>query len=148
MIRNLLLGASALVMLAACSSNGTTPLTLGMNTTLKWNVALGAAAAIYLIYDPLAPNWELEEAKLSDDTYRLSMKMKRFHTGGSGEAMQILKRRATQLREEGGHVNYEILEYTEGIESRTLGAQRVAEGLIRVVRRESADSFGLSANSY
>jgi len=147
-IRNLLLGAGALVLLAGCSSTGAAPFTLGMNTSLKWNVALGAAVAIYLIYDPLAPNWELEEAKLSDDTYRLSMKMKRFHTGGSGEAMQILKRRATQLREEGGHVRYEILEYTEGIESRTLGAQRVAEGVVRVVRRESADSFGLSTNIY
>jgi len=147
-IKNLLLGAGVLLMLAGCSSVGTTPFTMGMNTTLKLNVALGAAAAIYVIYDPLAPNWELEEAKLSDDTYRLSMKMKRFHTGGSGEAIQIFKRRATQLREEGGHVSYEILEYTEGIESRTLGAQRVAEGLIRVVRRESADSFGLSASAY
>ncbi len=148
MSKRLLSGAIALMLLSGCSTNGTTPFTVGLNTTMKWNVALGAAAAIYLIYDPLAPNWELEEAKLSDDTYRLSMKMKRFHTGGAGEALQILKRRAVQLREEGGHAAYEILEYTEGVESRTLGAQRVAEGLVRVVRRAPADSFGLSANTY
>lgn len=148
MIKRLLLAAGVVLLMSGCSSTGGTPFTLATNTNLKLGVALGAAAAIYLIYDPLAPNWELEEKKLSDDTYRLSMKMKRFHTGGSGEAMQILKRRASQLREEGGHVSYEILEYTEGIESRTLGAQRVAEGLIRIVRRESADSFRLSGNTY
>lgn len=128
----------------ACSSTGANAFTLATNTTLTWNVALGAAAAIYLIYDPLAPNWEIEEAKLSDETYRLSMKMKRFHTGGSGEALQVLKRRASQLQQENGHAGYQIAEYTEGIDSQTLGARRVAGGTIRFIKHEAADSFALN----
>lgn len=148
MTTRLLLATGLLILTAGCSTSGTTPFTLGLNTSLKANVAILGAAAIYLVYDPLAPNWELEETKLSDDTYRLSMKMKRFHTGGSGEALQILKRRAVQLREQGGHAGYEILEYSEGVDSQTLTARRVAEGVVRVVRRSSADSFGLAATSY
>lgn len=98
-----------------------------------------AGAAIYIIYDPLAPNWEIEEARLSSDTYRFSMKMKRFHTGGTGESIQILKRRASQLQYEQGFAAYQILEYTEGIDSQTLGARRVADGVVRLVNPHQAD---------
>ncbi len=140
-------GLSALALsLSACSSTGASAFTLTTNTTLKTNVVLGAAAAIYLIYDPLAPNWEIEETRLPDDSYRLSMKMKRFHTGGSGEAIQVLKRRARQLQEEQGHVGYEIAGYSEGIDSQTLMTRRVAEGTIRFVKREDADSFALNGS--
>lgn len=99
------------------------------------------AAAIYIVYDPLAPNWEIEEARLNDDTYRFSLKMKRYHTGGAGESIQILKRRASQLQYEQGFGSYQIVEYTEGIDSQTIGARRVAEGVIRLVQRQQADSF-------
>ena len=132
--------------MSACSSTGASAFTLTTNTTLTTNVVLGAAAAIYLIYDPLAPNWEIEEMPLPDGSYRLSMKMKRFHTGGSGEAIQVLKRRARQLQEEQGHVSYEIAAYSEGIDSQTLMTRRVAEGTIRFVKREDADSFALNGN--
>lgn len=101
-------------------------------------------AAIQIIYDPLAPNWEIEESKLSPDIYRFSMKMKRYHTGGSGESVQILKRRASQLQYENGFASYQILEYTEGIDSQTIGARRVAEGTVRLVQRQDADSFKLN----
>ncbi|MBP6421285.1 MAG: hypothetical protein KA271_00165 [Propionivibrio sp.] len=107
--------------------------------TLATAAAVGAA--IYYVYDPLAPNWEIEESQLTDDTYRLSLKMKRFHTGGAGESIQILKRRATQLQYEQGFGGYQILEYTEGIDSQTIGARRVGEGVIRMVQRKQADSF-------
>jgi len=101
-------------------------------------------AAIYLVYDPLAPNWEIEEAKLSPDVYRFSMKMKRYHTGGAGESVQILKRRASQLQYENGFSSYQILEYTEGIDSQTIGARRMAEGTIRLVQRQDADSYKMN----
>jgi hypothetical protein len=106
--------------------------------------ALAVVGAIYLVYDPLAPNWEIEESRLNDDTYRFSMKMKRYHTGGSGESLQILKRRASQLQYEQGFAEYHIMEYTEGIDSHTIGARRVAEGTIKLVQREQADSFRLN----
>ena len=102
------------------------------------------AAAVNFIYDPLAPNWEVEESRLSDDTYRYSLKMKRYHTGGAGESIQIVKRRASQLQLEQGFASYQLLEYTEGIDSQTLGARRVAEGTIKLVQRQQADSFLLN----
>jgi hypothetical protein len=110
------------------------------------SVATGALTAIVAVvfYDPLAPNWEIEESRLNDDTYRFSLKMKRFHTGGAGESIQILKRRASQLQYEQGYENYQILEYTEGIDSHTIGARRVAQGTIKLVQREQADSFRLN----
>jgi len=144
--------AAAALALAACGSAGSSPSPLlpakrlqltsdiGINLATLVNVA-AVAAAVYVIYDPLAPNWEIEEARLSDDTYRLSMKMKRFHNGGAGESIQLLKRRASQLQAENGFHGYQIVEYTEGIDSQTLGARRVAEGVIRLVQQGNADSF-------
>lgn len=141
-------------LLSGCSSTGGggSPLIPdnALQLTAKTSVSLSTLAsaavvvgAVYLIYDPLAPNWEVEESRISDDTYRFSMKMKRYHTGGAGESIQILKRRAGKLKYEQGYSEYRILEYSESIDSQTLGAQRTAEGLIRLVRREQADSFGI-----
>lgn len=140
------------VALAGCSSTGGSASPLipdkAIHLTAKTSVSLSTlatvavvAAAIYVVYDPLAPNWEIEESRLNDDTYRFSLKMKRFHTGGSGESMQIFKRRAGTLQHEQGFAGYQILEYTEGIESQTIGARRVAEGTIKLVQRQEADSF-------
>ncbi len=136
-----------------CSTSPTSPLipnkslyltatnSISMSTIVT---ALAVVGAIYLVYDPLAPNWEIEESRLNEDTYRFSMKMKRYHTGGSGESLQILKRRASQLQYEQGFAEYHIMEYTEGIDSHTIGARRVAEGTIKLVQREQADSFRLN----
>ena len=152
--------AAALLMaagfaLTGCSSSSTTAsplipdkaIQLTAKTSIKLSTLATAAAvavAIYVVYDPLAPNWELEEARLNDDTYRFSMKMKRYHTGGAGESIQIFKRRASRLQYEQGFAGYQILEYTEGIDSHTLGARRVAEGTIKLVQRQEADSFKLN----
>lgn len=101
-----------------------------------------ALAAIQRVYDPLAPNWEIEESRVDDETFRFSLRMKRYHTGGAGESMQILRRRALQLQHELGYGAYQVLEYSEGIESETLGARRVAGGVVRLAnRRLAADSF-------
>jgi hypothetical protein len=143
---------SAAMLLGGCSSTGSSGSPLipnkAIQLTAKTSVSLAnlatvavVAAAIYVVYDPLAPNWEIEEARLNDDTYRFSLKMKRYHTGGAGESIQILKRRASQLQYEQGFGSYQIVEYTEGIDSQTIGARRVAEGVIRLVQRQQADSF-------
>ena len=146
---------SAVLAPSGCSSTGSggTPLipdkaiqltagTAVSMSTLAAAAALGAVA--YVVYDPLAPNWEIEESRLNDSTYRFSMKMKRYHTGGAGESIQILKRRASQLQFEQGFGSYQIMEYSEGIDSQTIGARRVAEGVVRLVRPQQADSFLLN----
>jgi hypothetical protein len=101
-----------------------------------------AAAGVLLVYDPLAPNWDIEESRLSEDTYHYSLKMKRYHTGGAGESMQILKRRIVQKQLELGYGAYQLLDYSEGIDSQTLAARRYAEGTVKLVQRQQADSFG------
>lgn len=144
---------ATLIASACLAGCGGTPLIPNetIQLTAKTGISLSSlataavvGAAIYLVYDPLAPNWEIEESKLSPDVYRFSMKMKRYHTGGAGESVQILKRRASQLQYENGFASYQILEYTEGIDSQTIGARRVAEGTVRLVQRQGADSFKLN----
>lgn len=110
-------------------------------STLK-TTQLVAAAGILLVYDPLAPNWDIEESRLSEDTFHYSLKMKRYHTGGAGESMQILKRRIVQKQAELGYGGYQLLDYSEGIDSQTLAARRYAEGTVKLVQRQQADSFG------
>lgn len=148
----LALSVLAAALVAGCSTPGGAgaPLipdkTIELTSSLKLSLAgvvSGALAlgAIHLIYDPLAPNWEIEESRLAEDTYRFSLKMKRYNTGGAGESMQVLRRRAAQLQGELGYGSYQLLEYSEGIESETFGARRVAEGTVRLVSRPLADSF-------
>lgn len=143
---------AASLVLTGCSSAGGTASPLipakSIQLTATTSVSLSTlataavvAAAIYIVYDPLAPNWEIEESRLNEDTYRFSLKMKRYHTGGAGESIQILKRRASQLQYAQGFSGYQILEYTEGIESQTIGARRMADGVIKLVQRQQADSF-------
>jgi len=99
-------------------------------------VGLAAGAVLNTIYDPMAPNWNIEEKTLNDDTYYLSMRAKSFRIGGDGEAMQILKRRAVQLQRERGYAAYRILDYSEGIESSTPLTHRVSEGTIQLVKNQ------------
>lgn len=152
-MKKALLGLCIACAVSACSStgsNGTTSIipNKAIQITSNYSVSLASmatmaavGAAIYVIYDPLAPNWEIEESRLNDDTYRFSLKMKRYHTGGAGESIQILKRRASQLQYEQGFGSYQIVEYTEGIDSQTIGARRMAEGIVKLVQRQQADSF-------
>lgn len=92
---------------------------------------IAAAMLIFVIVDPLAPNWHLVGERLDRDHYRLSLRMKRFITGGEGEALQVLRRHAERLARENGYAGYALVEYSEGVESQVPVAQRVAQGLIR-----------------
>jgi len=95
-------------------------------------------ALLYVIYDPLAPNWTIKERALNGDTYFLSLRAKSFRTGGDGEAIQIVKRRALQLQREKGYAGYRILDYSEGIESSTPLTHRVSEGTIQLVELQTS----------
>lgn len=88
---------------------------------------------IYLIYDPAAPNWEIEQVRVSEDVFSFQLRMKRYHTGGSGESMMVMKRRAERLQRELGYSGYQVLEFSEGIESETIAARRFGEGRIQLV---------------
>ena len=153
MMRRLRLPAAlAVLALAGCSTTGssTSPLIpdkklqLTANTHITLSRIVTAAVvlgAINFIYDPLAPNWEIEETRVDADTFRFALRMKRYHTGGAGESMQVVRRRAAQLQNDLGYGGYQIFEYSEGIDSKTLGTQRVADGTVRLLQRQEADSF-------
>ena len=93
-----------------------------------------AGGLVYLVYDPLAPNWRIEETRTGDETYAFSLRAKSFRVGGDGEAMQVVKRRAAELQRENGFTAYKILAYSEGVESSTPLTQRVAESRIQLVK--------------
>jgi len=109
-------------------------------STAAVNVNLAAAAlvAAYVIYDPLAPNWTIQERIIDRDTYALSMRAKSFRIGGDGESGLILRRRALQLQQERGYPGFRILNYSEGVESSTPFTHRYAEGTIQLVRADAA----------
>jgi hypothetical protein len=92
------------------------------------------AAAAWLILDPLAPNWEIEEARFPKDHVHLQLSMKRYYAGGAGEARAAFHRRAKQMVRDGNFTSYEVVEYSEGMDSSVLGSQRKAEGVIRLTK--------------
>jgi hypothetical protein len=95
---------------------------------------LALGAAVFFIVDPLAPNWEVQHERIGADRYRLSLRMKRFTTGGDGEAMQVMRRSAERMVREGGYADYQLLQFSQGIESNVPIAQRVSSGVIQLVK--------------
>lgn len=104
--------------------------TIPLEKLVYWGLYIGAA---YLILDPLSPNWNIEEARLDPQLVHFDLKMKRYYTGGAGEARQVFTRRAKALVRAGDFATYQVLEYNESIDSSVLGSQRRAEGVIRLI---------------
>ncbi len=151
-VRSLMKGRFFIALLAAVLAGcaGTAPsvtkslipdksLELSPNTSLPfeaivgWGGMLGAA---YMVLDPMAPNWEIEEAAFPENRYFMTMKMKRFYTGGAGEARQVFNQRARAMMMRGGFDSYQILEYSESLDSSILGSQRTAQGAIALLRTQ------------
>jgi len=140
MNRRTILVILALALAGCASTDGPSPslipnkeLVVSSSLSIPADVlVLGALA--YLVVDPLAPNWRIEELPLGGDRYAFALRKKYFTTGGDGEAEQVFRRRATALARERGYRSYEILEYTAGIESNFPIhpiAQRVAQGVVQ-----------------
>jgi hypothetical protein len=138
------LAAVALVaptMLAGCKSiDGTSPalipnqaLVISRSLSLPMDTLALAAVAIAIV-DPLAPNWRIEQQELGADRYAFALTKKRFANGGDGEAMQVFRRRVEQLVLEKGYAGFQLLEYTEAIESQVPIAQRVSRGVVQFAR--------------
>ena len=131
-------GALLAAALAGCSSiDGPSP-TLIPNKELVISRSLAIpveglvlGAIVYLVTDPLAPNWEIVESDLGGQRYAFALKKKRFATGGDGEAAQVFRRRAAAVAREHGYSDYEVLEFTAGIESTLPVAQRVSHGVVQ-----------------
>jgi len=103
-----------------------------LEKVVYWGLYIGAA---YLILDPLSPNWTIEEARLDPQLVHFDLRMKRYYAGGAGEARQVFTRRAKALVRTGDFATYEVVEYTESLDSSVIGSQRRAEGVIRLIPR-------------
>ena len=107
-------------------------LTPDYTTSVSHVVVAGATAGMLnYIYRPLDPNWDVADIPLSHDTHRFSLRMKAFTTGGEGEMWQTAKRYAERLQVAKGASGFVVLEFTQGIDSSTPFARRVAEGVVR-----------------
>ena len=80
--------------------------------------------------DPLAPNWEVKTVKLADNRWRFDMRMRRWTTGGDGEAIELLHRQAERLAQLHRYSTYRLLTWNEGIQSDMPIAQRWARGVV------------------
>lgn len=138
---NILLLAGAVLVSAGCShtdrDSGHRSLIPGHSLNVSPSLSIpaegiAAAVLIYLVVDPLAPNWKVEVQPVGQRRFSIRMTMKRFITGGEGEIGQVVRRTAEKLREEGGYAEYALLELTEGIESRVPIAQRVAHAVVEL----------------
>lgn len=103
---------------------------IALEKLVYWGIYIGVA---YMILDPLAPNWDIEEARLDPQLVHFDLKMKRYYAGGAGEARQVFNRRAKALVRAGDFASYQIVEYNESLDSSVLGGQRRAEGVIRLI---------------
>jgi hypothetical protein len=109
-----------------------------ISVALEKIVYWGALAGIaYLVLDPLAPNWDIEEAPLGENHIHFSLRMKRYYAGGAGEAQALLHRRAKELMRLNGFDGYKVVEYQEGLDSSVLGSQRTAVGVVMLTRRKA-----------
>jgi hypothetical protein len=107
--------------------------TLPLESVLFWGAYTAAAYSVLL---PFAPNWDVKEAAFHDDHVLMTMKMKRFYTGGAGEARHVFQQRAKELMLQGGFNGYQIVEYSEGMDSSMLGSQRTARGVVQLTFTE------------
>ena len=123
----------ALVLLAGCVSPPSTSdfkNVLGIGNKLTPGQVVLGAIVVYYAMDGFT--WEVEDRRLSDDTYRLTVKQGKLRETGQGEAEIYFKRRAEEIAAIQGCDGYTILSLTQGLYSDYLNVpQRVTEGTIR-----------------
>jgi hypothetical protein len=105
-------------------------ISVALEKVIYWGALAGIA---YLVLDPLAPNWDIEEAPLGENHIHFSLRMKRFYAGGAGEGQALFHRRARELTRLNGFEDYRVVEYQESLDSSVLGSQRTAVGVVMLV---------------
>jgi len=99
------------------------------------DIAMGVT--LWALADPLAPNWQIRAVQIDERHVRFSLKHKLLHTGGDGEARQVLKRNAERLALDQGFSEYVITRYEEGIESTRPFARRTVVADVQLLKGRS-----------
>jgi hypothetical protein len=119
-----IIACTSLALLSACTSiDGSGPVLIPNET-------------VALI--PLGPNWWVEQRDLGTGRYSIALRKKRYSIGGDGESRQAFQRRIEDILREQGFTAYEVLEYSEGVDSTLPIAQRVAHGVVQFLRANPA----------
>ena len=88
------------------------------------------------------PTGSIATIKLADNRWRLELRMRRWHTGGDGEAEVLFRDQARELADKQGYRHYVVLSWVQGIESTVPIAQRWARGEIELTGSDAADASG------
>jgi len=110
-------------------------ISIALEKIVYWGVLGGIA---YAVLDPLAPTWEIEEAPLGDEHIHFSLQMKRYYSGGAGEARALFNRRARELMRLNDFDEYRVVEYSESLEASLFGSRRKAEGVIQLQHKQKS----------
>jgi hypothetical protein len=134
-MRTAVIALSCLV--GACSSPIIPDKTVQLTATTAFTAAdvvmvTAALGVAYLIIDPLAPNWEIHDTKLSETRFRIDMRKKLITTGGDGESIDLFHRQAELLTDHANASGYTILSWNEGVDSDFPIARRWARGVIEL----------------
>ncbi len=96
------------------------------------NAAPASGEPAQFAYSPDAPNWSIAATKLADNRWRLELRMRRWHTGGDGEAEVLFREEARELADKQGYRHYVVLSWVQGIDSTAPIAQRWARGEVEL----------------
>lgn len=132
-MKNLTIALSCLALLCACASGkGRVETVLD---TLKPLDAAALAGIGYLVFEASARSvWEAETSSAGTNIYRVTLRRNRFADSGDGEARALFRQHAEQIVAAQSCTGYRIVEFHERYDSKLIGAQRVAEGLIECLR--------------
>jgi hypothetical protein len=83
----------------------------------------------------VGPKWQIQQASFPDQRYRLTLRMDRIYAGGAGEARAVFHHRAEELMRQNGYDGYQVIEYTESLDSSIVASQRMAQGTIQLTRK-------------
>lgn len=78
----------------------------------------------------LRASWSADVNALDEHSFEVMFKMWPLRSGGSGEGMLQLKRRAEKMRRDLGYARYRISDYSEGVESNFPFAQRFVYAIL------------------
>jgi len=120
-------------LLAACASGKGQVAALFDNTNRLDAVVLAGIG--YRVYEASDKSvWEAETSVAGADLFRVTLKRNRFANSGDGEARILFRRHAERIVAAQSCASYRIVEFSERYDSKMIGSQRVAEGLVACVR--------------
>lgn len=119
--------------LAACASGkGRVEIMLD---TVKPLDAAAIAGISHLVYEASGKSvWKAETSEVGEDLFRVTLKRDRFANSGDGEARVLFRLHAERIVTARVCSGYRVVEFHERYDSKLIGSQRVAEGLIACLR--------------